>query len=112
MKKLVVILIVCLVATQAFAGGVTYNFKAEHIAKIIEGTCYLYKNVETIPNPAYVDAETTPNEDEIILKYTDAQWTKEVYRRIIIRDTKRGLITKQRDAEQAIGIPDNAVETQ
>jgi len=118
------ILAVCFWAVWAFAVNVTYHFKAEYVEKIIEGTCYLHKNVETIPNPAYVPPEIDdgegniiPNPDyvgepETIPAFTDAQWTKEVYRRKIIVDTLRGLLNKQRAEEEMITLPSDAVTTE
>ena len=109
MKNWILVLIAIVAFSgSALAAGVTYNFKPEYIEKIIEGTCYVHENRETIPDPEWVGDE---NEAPQIPKYTDAQWTKEVYRRIIIRDTKRGLKKKAKDeAAATANIPDDAVE--
>ena len=117
-KTIATIVLILVLGGNCFAAGVTYNFSSEHVSKIIEGTCYIYKNVETIEDPEWVDPGPDPENPNAertapqIPKYTDSEWTKEVYRRIIIRDTRRGLGKKAIDAADGADVPDNAVTSQ
>ena len=112
MKKIIATMVLILaLGGNSFAVGVTYNFSPDQVDKIIEGTCYLYPNVETIDDPEWVDPEDGTEAPQIP-KYTAPQWTKEKYRRIIIRDTRRGLTKKRNETQVDVDLPDDAVTTE
>jgi len=112
MKNAIVIALSLFVFVGAgFAVGVTYTFNSDQVSKIIEGTCYLYPNNETVDDPEWVDPEDGTTAPQIP-KYTNAEWTKEKYRRIIIRDSRRGLKKKARDDAAAEELPDDSVITE
>lgn len=123
MKKVLSLslVLVSMFCFSAMGATVSYTFSQEHTAQIIEGTCYLHKNTETKPNPAYVpetievDGEMVQNpeyvgEPETLPAFTNAQWTKEWYRRAIIRTAVRGLERKDLDERVKKSLPDEAVE--
>jgi hypothetical protein len=64
----------------------------EKIEYMRQGFLKIYPNGELIKNPAYIDEIETPNEPEFLdqKKYTDQEWFKEVLKRKIIKDVKRG----------------------
>jgi hypothetical protein len=90
---------------------ITITIPQAKVAKALEGFLELYPNGERKDNPAYVDSEQTPDEEEFLeeLRYTNAQWVNEKMKRILVRDIHRGLNMKAKK-ELIVEIDDTLVE--
>ena len=93
MKKIIIILILLFVVSmQAYAVDIIFTIENTKMQRIIDAMLMLYPNTElklkvgAVPDP--VTGEYKP--EDYKLKYTDAQWTKEVIRRWIVSQVQRG----------------------
>lgn len=83
---------------------ITITIPEAKVATALEGFLKIYPNNETISDPEWVDPD--PNSDNElapqIAKYTNKQWIKEKFRRILISHIRRGLqITANESAQVA-----------
>ena len=68
--------------------NITFTIPSENLQDITDTMKWLWK-IPQIANPAYVDIETTPEEEPMIDEFTDSQWAKEGLRRWIVVQVRR-----------------------
>ena len=79
------------------------------VTTALEGFLETYPNNEMIPNPDFVDLETTPEEAETVNKYIDKDWVTEKVRRWVRDSIRRGL-NKKAKAAAVVAEDDNIVK--
>ena len=75
----------------------SYTIPQEKAVEYIDDYIYIHKNIETIPDPEWVDPEDGTSAPQIA-KYTDAQWIRDHILRYIKGQIQRGKNAKLRDA--------------
>lgn len=80
---------------------VTITIPDNQIERLATAMKDLYP-IPQIENPAYVDAETTPEEPEMIPEYTDGQWGKICILNFLKNNVKR---YEEKEAKKAVVTP-------
>lgn len=68
---------------------ITITIQNDQVPTALKGFLKIHPNLETVQDPAW-----TPEDGPapaMLPKYTNAQWAKEVLRRMLVRDVRRGL---------------------
>jgi hypothetical protein len=78
---------------SAYGQDVALNFVIPDakVATALAGFLKIYPNIETIPDPEWVDPEDGSEAPRIPKYATDKAWVEEKIRRMIVRDIRRGL---------------------
>lgn len=93
MKKVIlVVMMVLVLSVSAYAADQVINITIPEakVAIAVQGFLAIYPNIETIPDPEWVDPEDGSPEDTLP-KYTIKQWVAEKMRRLLVTDVRRGL---------------------
>ena len=93
MQRIIMVIAILLIAVSAQAADVNLNIKivSEKVTPAVAGFLKIHPNVETIPDPTWVDPEDGTVAPQIAKYATTKAWAEEWLSRALIRDCKRGL---------------------